>query len=87
MPNHETNPAHCLLKASSGTGNGTVNFSVSPNQTGTPRSGTVTIAGLAFTVNQAGVLCSYSLGTTTQFFGAGAGTGNVSVIAPSGCNW
>src|SRR2546428_13032029 len=22
MPNHETNPAHCLLKASSGTGNG-----------------------------------------------------------------
>ncbi|HEX5070450.1 MAG TPA: BACON domain-containing carbohydrate-binding protein [Vicinamibacterales bacterium] len=36
----------------SGTGNGTVTFSVSNNNTGNARTGTITIAGKTFTVNQ-----------------------------------
>ena len=38
----------------SGTGNGTVQFGVEPNPTPAPRTGTITIAGQVFTVNQAG---------------------------------
>jgi hypothetical protein len=36
----------------SGAGDGAVQFSVAANGTGAPRSGTITIAGLTFTVNQ-----------------------------------
>lgn len=43
-----------ISAGSSGTGNGTVNYTVSPNNTGTARTGTLTIAGQTFTVIQAG---------------------------------
>ncbi|MFN0113011.1 MAG: reprolysin-like metallopeptidase [Blastocatellia bacterium] len=43
-----------VTSGASGTGNGTVNYSVAAN-TGAARSGTITIAGQTFTVNQAGV--------------------------------
>jgi hypothetical protein len=36
----------------SGTGDGAVQFAVEANATGAPRNGTMTIAGLTFTVNQ-----------------------------------
>jgi parallel beta-helix repeat protein len=39
---------------SSGTGNGTVNYSVSANETTSQRTGTITIAGETFTVTQEG---------------------------------
>jgi Zn-dependent metalloprotease len=39
---------------SSGTGNGTVSYSVAANTATTSRTGTITIAGQTFTVNQAG---------------------------------
>lgn len=42
-----------ITSGSSGSGNGTVNYSVA-NNTGTARSGTMTIAGLTFNVTQAG---------------------------------
>jgi Putative binding domain, N-terminal len=42
-----------VTSGSSGTGSGTVNYSVAANQ-GSSRSGTMTIAGKTFTVNQAG---------------------------------
>jgi uncharacterized protein (TIGR03437 family) len=42
-----------LSGGGSGVGNGTVNYSVAANATGQPRSGTLTIAGNTFTVNQA----------------------------------
>jgi hypothetical protein len=41
-----------VLTGASGTGNGTVTFSVLNNGTGSPRVGTMTIAGRTFTVNQ-----------------------------------
>ncbi len=40
-----------------GTGSGPANFNVAANQTGVPRSGTLTIAGNSFTVNQAALVC------------------------------
>ena len=43
-----------ITSGSSGTGNGTVSYSVSANTGTTSRTGTLTIAGLTFTVTQAG---------------------------------
>ena len=42
-----------ITSAASGTGNGTINFTVAPN-TGVLRSGALTVAGIVFTVEQAG---------------------------------
>jgi hypothetical protein len=41
-----------ITSATSGAGDGVVQFTVQANTTGAPRSGTLTIAGLAFTINQ-----------------------------------
>lgn len=41
-----------ISSGSSGTGNGTVNFSVTANATGSDRTGTLTIAGRTFTVTE-----------------------------------
>jgi hypothetical protein len=41
-----------VLTGASGSGNGTVTFQVSNNNTGIQRTGTMTIAGRTFTVNQ-----------------------------------
>ncbi len=50
-----------ITAGGSGTGNGTVSFTVALNTTGNPRSGTMTIAGLTFTVTQSGGLQYYPL--------------------------
>ena len=43
-----------VTSGASGTGSGTVSYSVAANGSATPRSGTLTIAGQTFTVSQAG---------------------------------
>jgi hypothetical protein len=75
-----------VTSGSSGTGSGTVNYSVAAN-TGAARSGTITIAGQTFTVNQAAPPCSYSINPTSANVVAGGGTGSVSVTAGTGCAW
>jgi plastocyanin len=47
-----------VTSGASGTGNGTVGYGVAANPSTLPRSGTVTIAGQTFTVNQAGAACA-----------------------------
>jgi len=56
-----------------GTGSGTVSYSVAANSATTSRSGTMTIGGQTFTVNQAG-----SLQYTLSINKSGTGTGTVS---------
>ncbi len=69
-----------------GTGNGTVNYGVAAN-TGPARTGTMTIAGLTFTVTQDSG-CSYSLSSTSRNFDEDADSSNtVSVTAGSTCPW
>ena len=75
-----------IAAGASGTGNGTVSYTVLPN-TGGARSGTLTIAGQTFTVNQAALSCSFSVGPTTFNFTAVGGTGSVAVSKSSGCEW
>ena len=73
---------------SSGTGNGTVSYSVDPNTSTASRSGTLSVQGQAFTINQAGaVACTYTLSATTVSSPAAGGPGSVNVTAGSGCAW
>src|SRR6267142_1144540 len=65
-----------------------INYSVVPNPSSQARSGTMTIGGKTFTVNQAGVSCAFTLGSTNSPVSASGGTGNVSFTATaSDCRW
>jgi hypothetical protein len=75
-----------VLSGASGTGNGTVNYSVAPNL-GTSRSATITAGGQTFTVSQAALLCAYSITPTSVTVGEKAETGSVSVSTSTGCAW
>jgi Viral BACON domain/Putative binding domain, N-terminal len=69
-----------------GTGDGSVGYSV--DTTLSSRVGTMTIAGLTFTVNQAGpATCTFAISPTRATFEVTGGTGSVSVTAPEGCAW
>jgi FG-GAP repeat len=74
-----------ITSGATGNGNGTVNFSVATNS-GPARSGTVTIGGRTFTVNQANG-CTYTLSSTSASIRASGDTGTVNVTAQHGCNW
>jgi hypothetical protein len=72
----------------SGTGNGTVNFTVAANGTGAARTATLTIAGQPFTVTQAAAsVCSYALNPASVMLDAKAATGTVTVTTTPGCTW
>jgi hypothetical protein len=68
-----------------GSGSGTVSYSVAANS-GQARSGTITIAGQTFTVNQASS-CTYSISPMSDSFGSAGGSGSISVACGSNCPW
>ena len=68
----------------SGSGNGTVTFSAMSNPDG-PRSGTLTIAGQAVTVNQQG--CTYVVGVVPLSFPGNGGTALATVTTAATCTW
>ena len=71
-----------------GSGNGSVAFSVAANTTAQSRTGTITIAGQTFTLTQdPAVACSYTLTPRRANYPAGGGGGSVTVSAPVGCAW
>ncbi|MGH9848676.1 MAG: BACON domain-containing protein, partial [Blastocatellia bacterium] len=74
-----------ITAGASGSGPGTVSYSIAPN-TGLARTGTIVIAGRTFTVMQEGV-CAYTISPSSQIFAAGAGSGSVSVTSGAGCDW
>jgi hypothetical protein len=80
-----------ITSSGSGSGNGSVNYSVQQNTGTSSRQGTLTIAGQTFAVTQAGASsgtsCSYSLSPTEANVDSGASTGAVNVTAGAGCNW
>ncbi len=72
---------------SSGSGSGTVSYTVLPNSSSGSRTGTLTIAGHTFSVTQGGVSCSFAIDPTSGTFPAEGGTGPVAVTSPEGCPW
>ncbi|MBV6343263.1 DUF1566 domain-containing protein, partial [Candidatus Magnetobacterium casense] len=75
---------------SSGSGNGNVSYTVAANTGTSSRTGTMTIAGQAFTVTQAAATptcTSYTITPTSKSFPSSVGTDSVSVTANTGCSW
>jgi hypothetical protein len=74
---------------SSGTGGGTVSYSVAANTGSTSRTGTITIAGQAFSVTQAGAgsQCTYSLTATSRDVTYKGGKFSIGVMTSRGCSW
>jgi hypothetical protein len=64
-----------------------VSWSATANTATTPRSGTLNIAGLTFTVVQAGAGCTYAIAPGYVSAGSSAASGAITVTADSGCNW
>ncbi|MET0163699.1 MAG: BACON domain-containing carbohydrate-binding protein, partial [Vicinamibacterales bacterium] len=71
---------------STGTGNGTVSYTVAANTSTTPRTGTLTIAGVTVTVTQAGA-CAYTIAPTTQSVLAAGGSHSATVTTTATCGW
>jgi len=69
----------------SGTGSSTVMLTLTAN-TGAARSGSATIAGQTVTVNQASA-CTIDVSAATANLGAAAGSGSLTITAPTGCAW
>jgi hypothetical protein len=76
-----------IADGGSGMGNGSVRLTIAPNSTGAPRTGTAMIAGATFTVQQAGLTCSYAITPTRYTAGRGPDDVHVSVSAQEGCAW
>jgi hypothetical protein len=76
-----------LTSGTSGSGNGTVGYSVAANETTSPRNGTLTIGGQQFTITQAGGACVYAVSPGTQSFASGGGPGSVTLTTQAGCAW
>ena len=70
-----------------GSGNGSISYHVDSNKTGSPRAGTMTIAGQTFTVNQTETPCQYALNPQSVNYPAAGGTNSVTVTTLTGCSW
>ncbi|HEV2804153.1 MAG TPA: BACON domain-containing carbohydrate-binding protein [Chthoniobacterales bacterium] len=75
-----------ITKISRDNGGGGVTYSVAPNP-GPARTGTLTVAGQTFTVNQVTSDCSYTVTPTEQYFGSGGGSVNINIQTTNGCAW
>jgi hypothetical protein len=84
-----------LTSTATGSGAGTISFTVQQNSSTSSRSETIGVAGLTFTVNQQGAepppppppQCNFSIAPTKAVIGAAGGPGSITVTGPQGCNW
>lgn len=73
---------------SSGSGSGRVSYSVALNNATASRIGSISVAGLASTVTQAGASAVFSLNPAAASFPASGGSGSVSIAtSPSSASW
>jgi hypothetical protein len=69
-----------------GRGNGTINYVVTHNN-GADRVGSFTVAGITFTVTQAGLNCTYSVSPTNFTVDRHRQTGTINVVTQTNCTW
>jgi hypothetical protein len=74
-----------INSGASGSGNGTVQYSA-PATGGGQRSGTMTIAGQTFTVNQ-GSGCAFAIAPDSANVPSTGGTGSIAVTTDASCSW
>ncbi len=80
-----TNDGWIMITQSSGSGNGSVSFSVAAN-VGPTRAGTISVGGQTFMVNQSSG-CLYAINPTNKSAVVGGEQGSVGVTTVSGCPW
>ncbi|MGD1019134.1 MAG: S8 family serine peptidase [Verrucomicrobiia bacterium] len=81
-------PFITIISGTNGVGTGTVRYTVPGNTNTIPLTGTMTIAGQTFTVNQATGGCTYALSPATAKFKAAGGSKTVKVKARfPDCAW
>ncbi|CAN5427755.1 hypothetical protein BH10ACI2_BH10ACI2_20050 [soil metagenome] len=68
-------------------GPGTISFVIDRNDNPTAYTGTISVAGTTFTVNQPALVCTYSLSTSAVSGPATGFSGQVFVSTPEGCPW
>ena len=76
-----------VTAGASGTGNGTVTFSVAANSDNVPRSTSITVANTGFIVSQPAAGCELTINPGTATFASEGGTGSIDVAGPSACSW
>jgi uncharacterized repeat protein (TIGR03803 family) len=77
-----------VTAGASGAGKGTVSYIVATNATTVPLTGSITIGGETFAIDQAAAPCEFSLGETAASFSSAGGTSNVTVTANgTNCTW
>ena len=85
-----TNDSWITINSGSGTGNGSVDFTVRDNPDERFRVGTITVAHRDFIVRQAGFGqsgCSYAVTPTFRSFPSGGGAGSTTVVTTEDCIW
>lgn len=78
--------AWITLTSASGAGGGAVVFNVAANA-GVGRNSTIFVQGIAYTVTQQGVSCSFNISPVSQLFPALGGLGLLNIITQTGCAW
>ena len=76
-----------LTSGNSGSGTTSIAFNVAANTGNTVLTGTITVAGITYTVTQLSTACSASLNPTSATFAAGAQTASVGLTTGTGCPW
>jgi hypothetical protein len=77
-----------ITSGSTGSGNGTVGYSVTANTAFTTRTGTLTVAGITITISQAAApSCTYAFTPTSTNAPSSSVTNTVFMTAGSGCAW
>jgi hypothetical protein len=69
-----------------GSGSASISYHVTANDTGLPRTGTITVAGQTFTVDQS-ASCAYSITPPQTNFTAFGGAGAFTLSTSAGCSW
>ena len=75
-----------ITRGSVGTGNGTVDYAIAANTTGSARTGFIGIADLTVTVDQSAP-CTFSVKPTSASFTSAGGGGTITVTTTAGCTW
>ena len=76
-----------VTSGASMSGLGSANYTVASNGTGTPRTGTLTVAGQTVTITQATGSCSYSVSPPSVSAPSTGFSGSISVNTGSSCAW
>lgn len=76
-----------LTSAAGGSGDGTLQYLLSPHTGFLARTGLVTVAGLTLTIVQLPVPCSFALSPTSRVHNAISEFTTVDVSGPAGCDW